>query len=55
VHPGEEYDRAPYNLMLTESADVRLDLPFQSVEDIAIRIEKALSNLSSPISNAPKA
>jgi nucleoside 2-deoxyribosyltransferase len=55
VHPAEEQDRAPYNLMLTESADVRLDLPFKSVEDVAVSIDQALKLLRAPISNAPKA
>jgi hypothetical protein len=32
---------APYNLMLTESADVRLNLPFKSVEDVAMSIAQA--------------
>jgi nucleoside 2-deoxyribosyltransferase len=34
AHPAEQHDRAPYNLMLTELADVQLDLPFKSVEDV---------------------
>jgi nucleoside 2-deoxyribosyltransferase len=55
VHPGEEHDRAPYNLMLTESADMRLDLPFKSVEDVAVSIDQALKHFRSPISSAPKA
>jgi hypothetical protein len=46
VHLGEEHDRGPYNLMLTESADVRLDLPFKSVEEVAMNIAKALNNLT---------
>jgi hypothetical protein len=55
VHPGEEHDRAPYNLMLTESADVRLDLPFKSVKDVAVSFDQALKLLRSPISNPLKA
>ena len=42
---AEEGDTAPYNLMLTESADARLDLPFKGVEEVATRIDQALSNL----------
>jgi hypothetical protein len=34
--------------MLTESANVRLDLPFKSVEDVAARIDRVLNNLPSP-------
>jgi nucleoside 2-deoxyribosyltransferase len=41
----EESDKAPYNLMLTESADARLDLPFKGVEEVATSIDRALSNL----------
>jgi len=44
VNSGE--DKAPYNLMLTESADLRLDLPFKSVEDVAVSIDQALTNLN---------
>jgi hypothetical protein len=51
VHPTEEHVRAPYNLMLTESADVRLDLPFKSVEDVAMSIAQALNNLGPPLHN----
>jgi nucleoside 2-deoxyribosyltransferase len=35
----------PYNLMLTESADVKLDLPFGDEEKAAAAIHKALSKL----------
>jgi nucleoside 2-deoxyribosyltransferase len=51
VHPAEEDDRAPYNLMLTESADVRLDLPFKSVEDVAMNIAQALNDLGPSLRN----
>jgi nucleoside 2-deoxyribosyltransferase len=34
AHPAEQHDRVPYSLVLTESADVQLDLPFKSVEDV---------------------
>lgn len=39
------HDKAPYNLMLTESADVRLDLPFKSVQEVAASIDEALKSL----------
>jgi nucleoside 2-deoxyribosyltransferase len=42
---GLDRDQAPYNLMLTESADVRLDLPFRSTEVIADEIDHALRML----------
>jgi len=42
---AREGDKAPYNLMLTESADARLDLPFKGVEEVATSIDQALSNL----------
>jgi|SRR5580704_12483583 nucleoside 2-deoxyribosyltransferase len=41
-------DQAPYNLMLTESASVRLDLPFKSVDEVAASIDRALNNLPAP-------
>ena len=36
---------APYNLMLTESADIRLDLFRDSIEQVAIKIDAALKSL----------
>jgi hypothetical protein len=36
---------APYNLMLTESADVRLDLFGENVEQVAAKIDAALKSL----------
>jgi nucleoside 2-deoxyribosyltransferase len=46
--PGlAEHDRAPYNLMLTESATKRLDLPFIAVDSVADRIDQVLENLLS--------
>ena len=43
---GEE-DDAPYNLMLTESATRRLDLPFAAVDSVADSIDQVLENLLS--------
>lgn len=40
------HERAPYNLMLTESADARLDLFRQSVDEVAARINEALKKLA---------
>jgi nucleoside 2-deoxyribosyltransferase len=45
LHSANEGDQAPYNLMLTESADVRLDLPFKSVDEVATSIAQALNSL----------
>jgi nucleoside 2-deoxyribosyltransferase len=43
---------APYNLMLTESADVRLDLFRENVEQVAAKIDAALKSLPpQPTSN----
>jgi nucleoside 2-deoxyribosyltransferase len=39
-------ERAPYNLMLTASADVRLDLFRQGVGEVAARVHEALRKLS---------
>jgi nucleoside 2-deoxyribosyltransferase len=38
---------APYNLMLTESATGRLDLPFAAIDTVADGIDQALENLPS--------
>ena len=43
--PVTPADMAPYNLMLTESADVRLDLFRESVEQVAAKIDAALKSL----------
>jgi nucleoside 2-deoxyribosyltransferase len=42
-----EQNEAPYNLMLTESATTRLDLPFTAVNGVADSIDRALKNLPS--------
>jgi len=39
---------APYNAMLTESADVHIELPFTSVEETARAIHKGLGSLKPP-------
>ena len=44
---SEEEDDAPYNLMLTESATRRLDLPIAAVDSVADSIDQALQNLPS--------
>jgi nucleoside 2-deoxyribosyltransferase len=43
---GDDPDKAPYNLMLTESATQRLDLPFTDTVSIATSIDQALRNLA---------
>ncbi|HUD87405.1 MAG TPA: nucleoside 2-deoxyribosyltransferase [Xanthobacteraceae bacterium] len=45
---AKDQDQAPYNLMLTESATVLLDLPFKSVDEVAVSIDRALNNLPLP-------
>jgi nucleoside 2-deoxyribosyltransferase len=44
-HAMPDADQAPYNLMLTEAADVRLDLFRAGVEDVATEIDAALKSL----------
>ena len=43
---GDDPDKAPYNLMLTESADRRLDLALSDIDSVASRIDQALKELS---------
>jgi nucleoside 2-deoxyribosyltransferase len=43
----EEKDEAPYNLMLTEAATNRLDLPFAALDSVADSIHQVLENLLS--------
>jgi nucleoside 2-deoxyribosyltransferase len=43
---ADEHEEAPYNLMLTESADLRLDLPFADSAVVATRIDQALRELA---------
>lgn len=43
---GDDPDKAPYNLMLTESATRALDLPFADTSKAAQAIGQALSDLS---------
>ena len=40
----EEKNDPPYNLMLTEAATKRLDLPFADLDSIADRIDQVLQN-----------
>ena len=52
-HPPEQNDeQAPYNLMLTESATIRLDLASRSIAEVADRINQALATLSVTRSSA---
>jgi nucleoside 2-deoxyribosyltransferase len=44
---GDDPAKAPYNLMLTESADARLDLPFADTLNISLRLCETLQNLQS--------
>jgi len=36
---------APYNLMMTEAATLRLDLPFATLDRVAVAIDQALKHL----------
>jgi nucleoside 2-deoxyribosyltransferase len=42
---GAEHPGAPYNLMLTESASRRVELPFADLETIARRLDRELAKL----------
>ncbi|HLN08165.1 MAG TPA: nucleoside 2-deoxyribosyltransferase [Xanthobacteraceae bacterium] len=42
----DDRKNAPYNLMLTASADWRLDLPFADTEAVAERIDRTLGELN---------
>ena len=44
-------DEAPYNLMLTESANVRLDLPLQGLDAVAEKVDEALKTLPARITS----
>jgi nucleoside 2-deoxyribosyltransferase len=43
----EEKDDAPYNLMVTEAASKRLDLPFTGLDSVADSIDQVLAHLVS--------
>ncbi len=45
---GGRANLAPYNAMLTESADVHVELPFASVEETSEAIQTALASLKKP-------
>jgi nucleoside 2-deoxyribosyltransferase len=47
IRDAAERETVPYNLMLTESADARIELPFKTIEDIAFEIDRALGCMSS--------
>ena len=42
----DEPGKAPYNLMLSESATLRLDLAYADIDTIAAKLDQALRNLS---------
>jgi nucleoside 2-deoxyribosyltransferase len=46
IRDAAERETVPYNLMLTESADARFELPFKTIEDIAFEIDRALGGIS---------
>ncbi len=45
---GEEPDKGSYNLMLTQSASMQLELAYHSTKSIAERIGKALEEVAAP-------
>jgi nucleoside 2-deoxyribosyltransferase len=45
VPAAEAETEAPYNLMMTEAATTRLDLPFATLDRVAESIDQALKNL----------
>jgi nucleoside 2-deoxyribosyltransferase len=45
IPAAEAANEAPYNLMLTEAATTRLDLPFATLDHVAQSIDQALRNL----------
>jgi nucleoside 2-deoxyribosyltransferase len=47
IRDAAERETVPYNLMLTESADARFELPFKTIEDIAFEIDRALGRMPS--------
>jgi nucleoside 2-deoxyribosyltransferase len=51
--PAQHDEQAPYNLMLTESATLRLDLFSDSIDEAATRINAALATLAIPPSGPP--
>jgi nucleoside 2-deoxyribosyltransferase len=52
--PLQNDEQAPYNLMLTESATIRLDLASSSIAAVASRINEALATLSVAGSGGPR-
>jgi nucleoside 2-deoxyribosyltransferase len=42
---GDDPTKAPYNLMLTESANIHLNVPFTSTENLAKLIDDALRRI----------
>lgn len=42
---GSGADKAPYNLMLSKSADIRLDLFRETIDQVAVEIDAALRSL----------
>ena len=41
----DEEDDSPYNLMITEAASKRLDLPFATLDSVAEKIDQVLAHL----------
>jgi nucleoside 2-deoxyribosyltransferase len=50
---GDDPDKAPYNLMLTESANACLSLLFESVDNVAKSVDEALADLTKAARKTP--
>jgi nucleoside 2-deoxyribosyltransferase len=46
IRTGEDPTIAPYNLMLTESANIHLEVPWKAVSEVAERVNEALITVS---------
>jgi nucleoside 2-deoxyribosyltransferase len=45
IRAGDDPSIGPYNLMLTESADLHIELPFKSIDEIVKSLTGALASL----------
>jgi nucleoside 2-deoxyribosyltransferase len=50
---ADDPDKAPYNLMLTESANACLSLLFESVDNVAKSVDEALADLTRATRKTP--
>ena len=45
IRAGDDPEIGPYNLMLTQSSDIHLELPWKTVAEIALLVDSALAQL----------